>query len=233
MRRNEPVTNTRKHFNNNAHKLVSTTNKKGLITEVNEAFVDMSGFSQEELIGQAHNLVRHPSMPQAAFKELWCHCDQGKPWMGAVKNRCKNGDYYWVDAFITPMHENGQIIGYQSVRTNPNEDTVKRAEKLYQQPNGIRSLFKTITGLPLGYKLASIFGTIHVATGVALLLSSLSPLLITSIGLIASIISGLLVGKPWSDAANETKRFLIAVWPEKFIAIVTTNLANFKPHYTF
>ena len=96
--------------------LVSTTDLRGVITYANERFCEVAGFTLEELLGKNHNIVRHPSMPKAAFGDLWSHLKEGEAWRGAVKNRCKDGRYYWVDAFVTPTYENGKKIGYQSVR---------------------------------------------------------------------------------------------------------------------
>ena len=95
MRKNLPVTDQEKPFLS-SEKLITITDKQGNIIECNDAFVAMSGFSREELLGQPHNIVRHPDMPAVAFKVMWAHLKAGKPWMGLVKNRCKNGDYYWV-----------------------------------------------------------------------------------------------------------------------------------------
>ena len=97
--------------------LVSTTDMRGVITYANENFCRVAGYSQAEMIGQHHNMVRHPDMPKAAFADLWGKLKQGKPWRGMVKNRCKDGRYYWVDAYVTPIFEQGRISGYQSVRS--------------------------------------------------------------------------------------------------------------------
>ncbi|WP_406667325.1 PAS domain-containing methyl-accepting chemotaxis protein [Gallaecimonas sp. GXIMD1310] len=134
MRENLPVTQQERTFERQT-KLISTTDIHGNIQHCNDAFVEVSGFSRAELLGQPHNMVRHPDMPAAAFKVMWQHLKAGKPWMGMVKNRCKNGDYYWVNAYISPVSENGQIIGYESVRTCPEREDVARAEKLYQRLN--------------------------------------------------------------------------------------------------
>lgn len=131
MRKNLPVTNVERTVPKNA-RLISTTDLKGKITYCNQAFIDISGFAYDELLGSPHNLVRHPDMPSEAFDIMWSHLKAGKPWMGLVKNRSKNGDYYWVDAYVTPITEKGQVIGYESVRSAPERRAVERAEKLYQ-----------------------------------------------------------------------------------------------------
>ncbi|ART83842.1 chemotaxis protein [Oceanisphaera profunda] len=130
MRKNLPVTDKEKSFVGQ-DKLITVTDKQGNITECNDAFVAMSGFSREELLGQPHNIVRHPDMPAAAFSVMWEHLKSGKPWMGVIKNRCKNGDFYWVDAYVTPMTHNGEITGFESVRSAPRRDDVLRTQRLY------------------------------------------------------------------------------------------------------
>lgn len=134
MRKNLPVTNTERRFEPH-EKLISTTDTKGKITHCNDFFVNISGYTRDELIGQPHNLVRHPDMPEAAFKVMWEHLKAGKPWMGLVKNRCKNGDFYWVNAYVTPITENGHTIGYESVRTCPAREDVARADRVYNHLN--------------------------------------------------------------------------------------------------
>lgn len=134
MKTNLPVTGSERRFAEGVP-LVSTTDLKGHITYVNDAFVDISGFTREELLGQSHNIVRHPDVPPAAFADMWSTLGKGKPWMGVVKNRSKNGDHYWVNAFVTPIVENNQVVGYQSVRVQPKSSQVKRAESIYQRIN--------------------------------------------------------------------------------------------------
>lgn len=141
MRKNLPVIDQRKTFSPDS-KLISVTDNDGNITYCNDAFIEISGFSRDELIGQPHNLIRHPDMPAAAFEVMWEHLKQGKPWMGLVKNRCKDGQYYWVDAYVTPVTENGVIIGYESVRSCPKQENVERAEKLYKRVNAGKGLNK-------------------------------------------------------------------------------------------
>lgn len=111
--------------------LVSTTDLTSRITYCNPNFVAVSGYSREELIGQPHNLVRHPDMPEEAFRDMWATLQSGSPWSALVKNRRKNGDHYWVLANATPMMEGGQVTGYMSVRTKPTREQVKAAESLY------------------------------------------------------------------------------------------------------
>lgn len=130
MRQNLPVTQRERTFPADG-RLISTTDMDSRITYCNDAFVEISGFTREELIGQPHNLVRHPDMPPAVFGHMWDTIKQGKPWMGIVKNRAKNGDFYWVSAYVTPVYEGGRMVGYESVRSLPTQAQKQRAEKLY------------------------------------------------------------------------------------------------------
>lgn len=132
MRKNMPITKQEKTFDQN-EKLISTTDLKGKIVHCNDAFVKISGFDKSELIGSPHNIVRHPDMPKEAFQIMWDTLKQGKAWMGLVKNRCKNGDFYWVDAYVTPVTDAGKVVGYESVRTVPSRADVARAEKIYRR----------------------------------------------------------------------------------------------------
>jgi aerotaxis receptor len=113
--------------------IVSKTDTKGRITYVNPTFIEVSGFAEEELIGKAHNIVRHPDMPPEAFADLWQTLQAGDPWTGLVKNRRKNGDFYWVVANVVPIKEAGATVGYMSVRTRPARAQVERAEAVYRR----------------------------------------------------------------------------------------------------
>lgn len=132
MRVNLPVTNIEYPIGDDTL-IVSTTDLKGRITYVNPDFIEVSGFNKEELIGKAHNLVRHPDVPPEAFEDLWNTLKQGLPWTGLVKNRRKNGDYYWVNANATPLLENGKVVGYLSVRTKPAREVIEKTAPIYHQ----------------------------------------------------------------------------------------------------
>jgi aerotaxis receptor len=132
MKVNLPVTGQSFSFPSD-QTLVSVTDLKGRITYCNPAFVAVSGFSSGELLGQAHSVVRHPDMPQEAFRDMWATIQQRTPWTALVKNRRKNGDYYWVRANATPMLNGDEITGYLSVRTAPEPSEISTAEALYQQ----------------------------------------------------------------------------------------------------
>ena len=132
MRSNLPVTQQNYDYPSDSM-LVSMTDTQGCITHCNHAFVETSGFTYEELIGQPHNIVRHPDMPSEAYKDMWQTIGRGIPWTGMVKNRRKNGDHYWVEANVTPILENGKPKGYMSVRTKPSQAQIQAAEALYAQ----------------------------------------------------------------------------------------------------
>jgi len=131
MRQNLPVTGVEYQL---AHDqaIVSKTDLKGRITYVNPYFIETSGFSEHELLGAPHNLVRHPDMPPEAFADLWSTLQSGQQWTGMVKNRRKNGDYYWVRASVTPILEGGTVTGYLSIRNKPARDQVELAEDSYR-----------------------------------------------------------------------------------------------------
>nr|WP_024641301.1 PAS domain-containing methyl-accepting chemotaxis protein [Pseudomonas syringae] len=134
MRNNQPITQHERTFPAE-QRLISTTDTRGTITYCNDAFVDISGYSEAELLGAAHNTVRHPDVPPAVFEHMWTTLKSGQPWMGIVKNRCKNGDHYWVNAYVTPVLENRQVVGFESVRIKPTAEQVRRAEALYTRLN--------------------------------------------------------------------------------------------------
>ena len=171
MKKNLPITNT-EIFLNDKNVITSTTDVKGSIVYVNEDFLDISGFSEDELLGENHNIVRHPEMPPAAFADLWSTIKAGKSWMGLVKNRCKNGNFYWVDAFVTPVTKNGEISGYESTRVKPLKLLTQRAECLYKKMSSGKKirlknlgLFNTLllTGISfqvLIFALLAVFGVL-------------------------------------------------------------------------
>jgi aerotaxis receptor len=131
MRMNTPVTDTEVELSDN-ETIVSTTDRQGNITYVNPYFIEVSGFSEQELIGSPQNILRHPDMPVEAYADMWATIQSGLSWTGMVKNRCKNGDFYWVFANVTPVMENGRESGYMSVRTKPTRQQVSDASALYR-----------------------------------------------------------------------------------------------------
>ncbi len=175
MRTNLPVTGI-EYILKDGQSIVSKTDTKGRITYVNPSFIEVSGFEPEELIGKAHNVVRHPDMPPEAFADLWQTLKAGLPWTGMVKNRRKNGDYYWVVANVVPVKENGVTVGYMSVRTRPEREQVKAAEALYRRFRsgdaqglairrgavvraGLPGRLRALRNLPLGRRLGLMLGS--------------------------------------------------------------------------
>lgn len=131
MRTNQPVTQREFDYDDHAT-LMSVTDTQSHITYANAAFVAVSGFSLEEILGQPHNMVRHPDMPPAAFADMWKTLQGGESWSALVKNRRKNGDHYWVRANAAPVRRGNQLVGYISVRTKPTRVEVEGAEALYR-----------------------------------------------------------------------------------------------------
>ena len=179
MRLNMPITGQERSVPAD-QRLITVTDVRGVITQCNDLFVEVSGFSREELIGKSHNLVRHPHMPAAVFAHLWEYLKAGKSWMGIVQNRCKNGDHYWVNAYVTPILEDGRVVGFESVRMRAEPEQVRRAQALYARLN--RGLPAASVGEKLGVLarflllplLAAVLGpglffAGHAGTGVALL----------------------------------------------------------------
>ncbi|WP_426075663.1 methyl-accepting chemotaxis protein [Janthinobacterium sp. PSPC3-1] len=160
MRLNMPVTQ-KETILNDGMTIVSTTDLQGNINYANQYFIEVSGFSESELLGAPQNILRHPDMPAEAFADLWRTIQSGMPWTGMVKNRCKNGDYYWVLANITPVIENGRPVGYMSVRTKPTREQVEEAAALYKgfkDGNQAKLAFRNgrIVGQGLGAKLKAL-----------------------------------------------------------------------------
>ena len=142
MRKNLPVTSTEYPITDETL-IVSQTDTKGKLTFFNDDFIAAAGFTADELMGQPHNIIRHPDMPPEAFENLWDTLKAGKPWVGAVKNRRKNGDFYWVLATASPIRQNGHVTGYTSVRTKLPADQRKQADEVYaaireKRPHGCK-----------------------------------------------------------------------------------------------
>ena len=157
--------------------IVSKTDLKGRITYINRDFIEISGFEEVELIGKSHNIVRHPDMPSAAFEDLWRTLKSGKPWNGMVKNRCKNGDYYWVEANVAPLRENGEVVGYLSVRSKASRDQIHEASQLYAAINaGTANPFHVS---PM-QKFTRWFGPITIHKQLMLIFASLSAILLSA-----------------------------------------------------
>lgn len=148
--------------------IVSKTDLCGMITYANDAFVRISGYARDELIGQPHNIVRHPDMPAWAFADLWSTLEAGDLWRGIVKNLTKDGGSYWVEATVVPIRKAGKTIGYMSVRTMATEQQIAAAEKLYRgevpkKKSGLK--LKRILSIHSGYLLGSLFVMLLLVVG--------------------------------------------------------------------
>ena len=152
MKINLPVTGRSVDFAPDAN-ILSTTDLTSAITYANEDFINVCGYRREELIGASHNLLRHPDMPAAAFAHMWKTLKSGRSWMGMVKNRCKNGDHYWVSAYATPVTRDGVTVEYQSVRTKPDARRVAAAERAYARLRAGKR--RRLPRLGLGVKLTA------------------------------------------------------------------------------
>ena len=157
MRLNMPVTGAEYPFPRGGT-LVSTTDLKGRITYCNESFVTVSGFEREELLGQPHNLIRHPDMPEEAFRDMWETIASGQPWSAAVKNRRKDGSHYWVMANVTPLMANGRPTGYMSVRTEASRAQIEASTALYRQMQEEKSQGRLVHRLAHGHLVRSGLG---------------------------------------------------------------------------
>ena len=180
--------------------LVSITDTRGIITYANPAFIHISGYTEAELITHNHNLVRHPDMPAEAFKDLWDKLKAGESWRGIVKNRCKDGSYYWVDAFVSPLYEQGRITGYQSVRIKAKPEYIKNAISLYAQIKQGKKLAS-----PLSFKQKQLIGMVLImATALAM---GLTANIYAAMGLLvlAALLAGLFNQELFAIPAHITR----------------------------
>ena len=150
MRQNLPVS-PNEYILNSGMPIVSTTDLHGEIIYANPYFIEVSGYSREELLGSPHNIERHPDMPAAVFAAMWASIQAGQPWSGMLKNRRKSGDCYWVLANVTPLIELGKPVGYMSVRTRPSREQVAAAERAY---NALRAEEAAATPALQGHRTA-------------------------------------------------------------------------------
>jgi methyl-accepting chemotaxis protein len=171
MKINMPVTQ-REQILKDSISIVSKTDVKGMITYVNRDFVEVSGFSENELLGVNHNIVRHPDMPPEAFADLWQTVKTGNPWIGIVKNRCKNGDHYWVDACVSAIREGGEIVGFISVRRKATSEQIEGAMEFHRAIRGEQSFLKAnsdklrtfVSSIQIKSKINFIFMMVTLAT---------------------------------------------------------------------
>lgn len=205
MRKNFPVSGVEKEFKSSAN-ILSTTDLKGRITYINPDFIDVSGFTEDELIHQNHHIVRHPDMPPSVFKMFWADLTTDRSWMGIVKNRCKNGDHYWVDAYATPIKHNSKTIEYQSVRRKARPEFIERAEKIYQSINNGKSIEKWTNATSLKFKLVTSITIPFTLLLAVMLINASLPIMLAClfISVTASLTSVLFSLHPVENALKET-----------------------------
>lgn len=199
MKVNMPVTD-HEVFMEEGKPIISKTNLKGQITAVNRTFIDISGFTWDQLHNKQHNIVRHPDMPAAAFQDLWDTVKKhDKPWKGLVKNRVANGDFYWVYAQVTPVKVNGQTTEYMSVRRKPTPEQVAEAEKLYAKLNANEKI-----SVPLGQKVANFLDSISLTAKlmlafipIAIVFALTTMLLSPNIASIVNLVSAFVMINLW------------------------------------
>ena len=193
MKQNLPVSRNEIPFPRGRY-IVSRTDLKGIITYGNDTFVAMSGFAREELIGKNHNIIRHPDMPAAAFRYLWDTLATGRPWRGIVKNRAKNGDFYWVDALVVPVRKEGGTVGYMSVRTEPARPQVEAAETLYRQlqaSGAVLPLPSRWRRIPSRTRMMALVAVILAAQGTGAVVHWLAPALALAPEAVDAVLTGL------------------------------------------
>src|SRR5690625_3008309 len=127
--RNRPVTQSERDYADD-ERLIAETDLKGFIRSANASFCAVAGYTHDELVGQRHNIVRHPDVPREVFADFWRTIKAGERWTGVIKNRCKNGDHYWVKAFVSPIVRDGEHVGYRSVRVKPTRGEIAKADVL-------------------------------------------------------------------------------------------------------
>lgn len=237
--------------------LVSTTDTKGRILYCNPMFIEVSGYTKEELLGQPHNVIRHPDMPEEAFRDMWSTIESGKPWSAPVKNRRKNGDFYWVIANATPLLDNGGVpIGYMSVRVEASRDQIQAAEGLYEQMRREKEIGKRTLILKEGRLLkntvlgrfvesfrlglsAKLLITLSLLVAFALLVGIWSPLTglaqaatlfsVTTLAVLASwtFLRRLLI-QPLSDLVKTTNRMAAGDLTQKIVSTRDSELGSLE-----
>lgn len=215
MRINLPVTDS-EYLLTDETLIVSKTDLKGKLTYFNNQFVEVSGFSDQELMGKPHNIVRHPDMPPEAFDNLWDTLKAGKPWAGAVKNRRKNGDFYWVFASASPIWEGGRVVGYMSIRTKLPSDQRDEAERVYAMVREKKAnSFKIDAGMIRKRSLFDLF---------SLFTASLKARLTTLVGVLAA--STLLVGVVSLLGMNNVSQHAKSIYEDRALPLVQLSEIN-------
>lgn len=206
MKQNLPITGRECHYPDQA-RIVSATDLQGNIVYANQDFVTISGFTAAELQGANHNIVRHPDMPPEAFADLWQNLKAGKPWMGIVKNRTKSGDHYWVDAYVTPVLDGQQMVGYQSVRMKPSRQQVDAAEQLYRRMGRGRLPWQRLwqPGLAGRITLACL-ATASAGGAVQWALADSVSLIALGVMAVVGFALAQLIARPWQQAAAQARK---------------------------
>ena len=226
MRTNLPVTNVEQIMRDGEF-IVSRTDTRGIITYANPYFYEISGFTEAEIIGAPHNIVRHPDMPAEAFADLWGTLQAGKPWTGYVKNRCKNGDHYWVLANATPIWEGNQVTGFLSVRSKPERATIAQVEEIYRKfKNGQASGLKIQEGAVVSTRggLGRALANMGIGTRI---LAATTWMLLAAIISVAFALNGSLTGSLVSLLVGALVGFPLAL---KAASAATTPLAKLREH---
>tara|TARA_B100000700_G_scaffold204241_1_gene224615 strand:- start:3559 stop:5130 length:1572 start_codon:yes stop_codon:yes gene_type:complete len=206
MKDNGSVTQNERHIPDE-YRLISSTDRKGIITHCNDDFVEVSGYTREELIGSPHNILRHPDMPAAVFENMWRTIKRGQPWMGLVKNRCKNGDHYWVSAYVTPIIHDGKPTGFESVRVKTSDERKVRAMRIYQRINrGKRAVPLTKS---IAYALRDLTPVIIPGSAAAIAVATMSSWQMGAVTLGATIIS--------------------SVWYARYVSSIMQRMLNIRP----
>ncbi|KAF0192512.1 MAG: aerotaxis receptor [Gammaproteobacteria bacterium] len=212
MKNNQPVTGVEQHLDR-GKVLISATDLKGVVTYVNDDFVSVSGFSRDELLGQSHNIVRHPDVPPGVYADFWGNLIAGRQWLGVIKNRCKSGDHYWVEAYVCPLYDDRQqVVGYQSVRTPADRDDIRRTEAVYARLHGSGPRIPSYSDSSLRSKI-----------GLSMLLVAMPPLLMLAwyanagfgagvaaafCAIVLSFIASHVLAKPMARLARETRNVM-------------------------
>ncbi|MDF5227922.1 PAS domain-containing protein, partial [Vibrio parahaemolyticus] len=189
-----------------SYSLVSITDTSSYIKYASENFNEVAGFDEGELIGKPHNVVRHPDMPKQAFKDLWTHLKTGKHWMGMVKNRRKNGGYYWVDAFASPIKSNGEVVEYQSVRFKPERIHIQRAEKAYSKLRNNRKPWKMYLPRTRLWMRSAFFLLISNLLGLLILQMNQSPVIAFGVVALLSVFSIYVLTRPVEKLAKQARQ---------------------------
>ena len=203
MRINKPINNREVELKDEDF-LISRTDLQGKITYANPGFIKISGYSRDELFGENHNVVRHPDMPPAAFADLWASLKEGQLWTGIIKNRCKDGGFYWVRANVSPCYQGGELIGYTSVRTKPSRSEIEMAMKIYADFNSSNPKLFSLKGGVVREKSLSASIKAAVPHGIRARLASMTAVSATLLGLSAGL------GHIGAGLSDEAARLSIA-----------------------